>query len=334
MCIQRFLSIPRAQQISFIVGYRSYLMSSSSVWLKKNVQRCQCSWSIIVRFSFSHFFYLIFTHFTHDANVIWYTHHRTDVSRISYHATAFCNGTLWILNSVSMYHKYGMYRVRVATIRWYKTISHFSTFSGTVCVCGVCIHTKTNLWIHKIFIVIPQCFARDLKSYIWFFRSFYMMLTNNGRLTEDFTRNGGWESIWKSVNNNTCNNAFFNKHRVWLKSDWTIFNIAKEMTLATKIATMFHRAKSTFIRFAVDFFNIVNCLCMILFGKKERKSFIFDCSSIMNENWIFTIWFLNSWFLTTFYHLQEWCSVLNHEFLFTVQKMFLFFKKKKTLQQK
>lgn len=91
---------------------------------------------------------------------------------------------------------------------------------------------------------------------------------------------------------------------------------------------MFHRAKSTFFRFAVDFFNIVNYLCMMLFGKKERKSFIFDCSSIMNENWIFTIWFFNSWFLTTFYHLQEWCSILNHEFLFTVQKMFLFLKKK------
>lgn len=116
-----------------------------------------------------------------------------------------------------------------------------SAHSLAPCVCGVCIHTKTNLWIHKIFIVIPQCFARDLKSYIWFFCSFYMMLTNNGRLTEDFTRNGGWESIWKSVNNNTCNNVFFplNKHRVWLKSDWTIFNIAKEMTLATKLQPCF-----------------------------------------------------------------------------------------------
>lgn len=45
-----------------------------------------------------------------------------------------------------------------------------------------------------------------------------------------------YENQW-----NTCNNAFFplNKHRVWLKSDWTIFNIAKEMTLATKLQLCF-----------------------------------------------------------------------------------------------
>lgn len=95
-------------------------------------------------------FYLIFAHFTHDANFIWCKHTLTIVAR---HHSAIVHGFgIWFQCFINT--ECTSYVCQ--PIRWYKTISHFSTFPTMWLVFvftpkPICAYTK-YLWLHHSYL--------------------------------------------------------------------------------------------------------------------------------------------------------------------------------------